>query len=109
MISIYRAAAPAIDVVAPDIYIKESPKVDRVIELYKAGGALLVPEIGNDPLFARYFYDVLGAQAVGIVPFGIDLTGYSNYPLGARNIDEAIEAFARPSGCWARWRVSGRD
>ena len=64
--------------------------------MYKAGGPLLVPEIGNDPLFARYFYDVLGAQAIGIVPFGIDYTGYSNFPLGARNIDEAIEAFARP-------------
>jgi beta-galactosidase GanA len=96
VISIYQAAAPAIDIVAPDIYIKESPKVDRVIALYKAGGPLLVPEIGNDPVFARYVYDVLGAQALGIVPFGIDYTGYSNYPLGARNIDEAIEAFARP-------------
>lgn len=96
VISIYQASSPAIDIVAPDIYIKESHKVARVIELYKAGGPLLVPEIGNDPLFARYFYDVLGAQSVGIVPFGIDYTGYSNYPLGARSIDEAIEAFARP-------------
>jgi beta-galactosidase GanA len=95
VISIYRAAAPGIDIVAPDIYMKESSKVTRVIELYEAGGPLLVPEIGNDPVFARYFYDVLGAQAVGIVPFGIDYTGYSNYPLGARNVDEAIEAFAR--------------
>ena len=68
----------------------------RVIELYKPGGPLLVPEIGNDPLFARYFYDVLGAQAIGIVPFGMDYTGYSNFPLGAKDIDEAIDAFARP-------------
>jgi beta-galactosidase GanA len=96
VISIYQAAGPAIDVVAPDIYMKESPKVARVIELYKAGGPLLVPEIGNDPVFARYFYDVLGAQAIGIVPFGIDFTGYSNYPLGAKDVGEAIEAFARP-------------
>jgi beta-galactosidase GanA len=96
VISIYRVAAPSIDIVAPDIYIKESPKVARVIELYRAGGPLLVPEIGNDPLFARYFYDVLGAQGIGIVPFGMDHTGYSNYPVGARNIDEALDAFARP-------------
>jgi beta-galactosidase GanA len=96
VIAIYRAAAPAIDIVAPDIYMKESKKAYRVIELYKPGGALLVPEIGNDPLFARYVYDVLGAQAIGIVPFGIDYTGYSNFPLGGKNIDEAIEAFARP-------------
>ena len=96
VISIYRAAAPAIDIVAPDIYMKESKKAYRVIELYKPGGPLLVPEIGNDPLFARYFYDVLGAQAIGIVPFGMDYTGYSNFPLGGKNVDEAIDAFARP-------------
>ena len=96
VISIYRAAAPAIDIVAPDIYMKESNKVYRVLTLYKAGGPLLVPEIGNDPLFARYFYDVLGAQAIGIVPFGIDYTGYSNFPLGAKDIDAGIDAFMRP-------------
>ena len=84
VISIYRVAAPAIDIVAPDIYIKESPKVDRVIELYKAGGPLLVPEIGNDPLFARYFYDVLGAQGIGIVPFGMDLHRLLELPAGRK-------------------------
>ncbi|MEO8064165.1 MAG: DUF5597 domain-containing protein [Pseudomonadota bacterium] len=115
VISIYRAAAPTIDLVAPDIYLKESPKVMRVIELYKAGGPLLVPEIGNDPVFARYFYDVLGAQAIGIVPFGIDYTGYSNFPLGARKIDEAIDAFAQPYRLlapmareWARLSFAGK-
>jgi beta-galactosidase GanA len=96
VISIYRAAAPAIDIVAPDIYMKESKKAYRVIELYKPAGPLLVPEIGNDPLFARYVYDVLGAQSIGIVPFGIDYTGYSNFPLGGKSVDEAIDAFARP-------------
>jgi beta-galactosidase GanA len=96
VITIYRAAAPAIDIVAPDIYMKESNKAYRVIELYKPGGPLLVPEIGNDPVFARYFYDVLGAQAIGIVPFGIDYTGYSNFPLGAKDVDAGIDAFARP-------------
>jgi beta-galactosidase GanA len=96
VIEIYHAAAPAIDIVAPDIYMKESQKVARIIELYRKGGPLLVPEIGNDPVFARYFYDVLGNQALGIVPFGIDYTGYSNYPLGAKDVNEAIDAFGAP-------------
>ena len=96
VIGIYHAAAPAIDLVSPDIYMKESAKATQVIQLYRQSGPLLVPEIGNDPVFARYFYDVLGAQALGIVPFGIDYTGYSNYPLGARNVDEAIAAFGAP-------------
>ncbi|HTU67645.1 MAG TPA: DUF5597 domain-containing protein [Steroidobacteraceae bacterium] len=96
VISIYRAAAPAIDIVAPDIYIKDSTKVAKVLASYRRGGPLLVPEIGNDPVFARYVYDILGAGALGVVPFGIDDTGYSNYPLGAKHVDEAIDAFAAP-------------
>jgi beta-galactosidase GanA len=115
VIALYRAAAPAIDVVAPDIYMKESAKVHRVIELYRAGGPLLVPEIGNDPAFARYTYDILGAQALGVVPFGMDYTGYSNYPLGGRDVDAAIDAFHRPyrllapmARDWARLSFTGR-
>jgi beta-galactosidase GanA len=115
VLSIYRAAAPSLDIVAPDIYMKESSKVYRVIELYKPGGPLLVPEIGNDPLFARYLYDVLGAQGIGIVPFGMDHTGYSNFPLGAKNVDEGIDAFSRPYRLlapmareWARLSFTGK-
>ena len=115
VISIYQVAAPAIDIVAPDIYIKESKKVDRVIELYRKEGPLFVPEIGNDPVFARYFFDVLGAGSLGIVPFGIDYTGYSNYPLGGREIDESIDAFARSfrlvapmAGEWAKLAFAKR-
>jgi beta-galactosidase GanA len=115
VISIYQAAAPAIDIVAPDIYMKESAKAYRVLELYKPAGPLLVPEIGNDPVFARYFYDVLGAQGLGIVPFGMDYTGYSNFPLGGKNVDEAIDAFARPYRLlapmareWARLSFTGK-
>jgi beta-galactosidase GanA len=54
-----------------------------------------VPEIGNDPRFARHFFAVLGNQGIGFVPFGLDFTGYANYPLGAPAIDEnLIESFA---------------
>jgi beta-galactosidase GanA len=96
VLAIYRAAAPAIDLIGPDIYLKESRKVGRVIETYGQGGRLFVPEIGNDPVFARYFYDVLGQHGLGLVPFGIDYTGYSNFPLGAKHVDDAIDAFGVP-------------
>ena len=55
-----------------------------------------MPEIGNDPVFARYFFDVLGAQGLGSCRSASTTRGYSNFPLGAKNIDEAIDAFARP-------------
>jgi beta-galactosidase GanA len=97
VIFIYRAAAPAIDIVAPDIYMREFAKVTKVIELYRAGGPLLVPEIGNDSMFSRYTYDVLGAQGLGVVPFGIDYTGYYNFPLGAKIVNDAsLDEYAVP-------------
>jgi len=51
--------------------------------------------MGNAPVYARYLFAVLGHQGIGFSPFGMDYTGYSNYPLGARKLDEeTIEPFA---------------
>lgn len=47
-----------------------------------------MPETGNRPEFARYFFAALGHQAIGFAPFGIDYTRYSNAPLGATRVNE---------------------
>ena len=108
MIPVYRAAAPAIGIVAPDIYMKESPKVARVVELYRKGGPLLVPELGNDPVFARYFSDIFGAQSLGVVPFGIDHTATRTSRSARRTSTRRSRPSPCPSACWGRWRGSGR-
>lgn len=107
VLDIYRAAAPAIDILAPDIYMRESAKANRVMELYaRPDNPLFVAEIGNDRAYARYFFTTLGKHGFGFVPFGIDYTGYVNYPLGAKRADEAmVDAFAgnyRLLAPWAR-------
>jgi beta-galactosidase GanA len=57
---------------------------------------LMIVEIGNEKLFARFFFPVLGRHGLGFAPFGFDFTGYSNYPLGAKKVDAAaIEPFAQ--------------
>lgn len=96
VLDIYRAAAPAIDVIGPDIYMRESVKYFRVLELYgRRDNPLLVTETGNDRTYARFFYETLGQQGIGFVPFGIDFTGYSNFPLGAKATDASmVEPFA---------------
>jgi beta-galactosidase GanA len=96
VIDVYRAAAPAIDLVAPDIYMRESAKYQRVLELYsRPHNALFVSETGSDKAFARFMFATLGRHGIGFVPFGIDFTGYSNYPLGAKHVDaQMIEPFA---------------
>lgn len=107
---VWRAAAPHIDAFAPDIYTRDAAAVERFLERYADPGPLLVPEIGNAAEYARFVWPALGQGTVMFTPFGIDATGYSNYPLGAKTLDEAtLEAFAAPfrllgpsASAWAR-------
>jgi len=93
---VWKAAAPALDFLAPDIYIPETAKVLKVLDLYgRPDNPLFVPEIGNAPGYARYFFAALDHNAIGFSPFGLDLTGYSNAPLGAPTVDaKLLETFA---------------
>jgi beta-galactosidase GanA len=96
VLDIYRAAAPVIDIIGPDIYMRESKKYSRVLELYgRPDNPLFVSETGNDKIYARFFFETLGRHGIGFAPFGMDFTGYANYPLGAKRADAAmIEPFA---------------
>jgi len=95
VLDVWKAAAPSVDALAPDIYMRESPNVRKTLEQYgRPDNALFVPEIGSDKGYARYVYDVLGRQGIGFAPFGLDHTGYSNYPLGAKQVDgQTLENF----------------
>jgi beta-galactosidase GanA len=89
VLDVWKAAAPSIDLIAPDIYMKEYDKYLKVLELYgRKDNALFVAETGNAVPFARYFFATLGHQGIGFSPFGMDFTGYSNFPLGAHKLDE---------------------
>jgi beta-galactosidase GanA len=103
VLDIWKAGAPSIDIAAPDIYDRASRNVFRHLDLFnRADNALMVPEIGNAREYARYFWAALGRGAIGFSPFGMDDTGYSNYPLGARALDDAtLAAFG------AKYRVLG--
>ncbi|WP_457356520.1 GH35 family beta-galactosidase [Roseateles sp. P5_D6] len=117
VIDIYKAAAPAIDIVGPDIYNPESAKLNANLAKFKRpDNALFVPEIGNAELYARYLYQILGSGSIGVSPFGIDYFDYANYPLGAKTNDKAtLEPFAKIFAAfrpmqrqWARWAFEGR-
>jgi len=91
----WKAAAPHIDIEAPDIYTSDQRKYAKYIEHYKrADNALFIPETGNDVPFARFFWLALGNGTIGWSPFGMDATGYFNFPLGAKQLDaETLAAF----------------
>lgn len=89
VLDVYKLAAPHIDLLTPDIYMREYEKYTTVLDRYaRPDNALFVSETGNDVPFARYFFAALGHQAIGWSPFGIDYTRYSNWPLGAKRVDE---------------------
>ncbi len=76
VIPIWKVAAPAVDLLAPDIYLSEHDKILKVIELYdRPDNALFVPEFSFKPENAKYFYDVLSHGGIGFSPFGIDVNG----------------------------------
>jgi beta-galactosidase GanA len=117
VIDIYKAAAPHIDIAAPDIYSPESNKVAANLDRFqRPDNALMVPEMGNAATYARYVYLALGRGALAISPFGIDYADYSNYPLGSKLKDKsmvepfgAIFAAFRPmERLWAKWALEGR-
>ncbi len=96
VLDIWKAAAPSIDVIGPDIYMYDTASIRRTLEQYsRPDNALFVPETANKPDSARYFFDIVGRRAIGYTPFGMDFTGYANHPLGAAKVDAAtIEPFA---------------
>lgn len=97
VIPIWKAAAPHIDLVAPDIYNRDHRAYIAYLDHYaRPDNALMVPETGNAAEYARFLWAALGRGAIGFAPFGMDASGYSNYPLGARTLDsDTLEAFAR--------------
>ena len=89
VLDVYKAAAPHIDLLAPDIYMPEYTHYTTVLDRYsRPDNPLFVAETGNREEYARYFFSALGEQAIGWSPFGIDYSRYSNWPLGAKHMDE---------------------
>jgi len=77
-VGLWRALAPSIQAIAPDIYGDDAGFVRDVLAAYhRPDNPLLVPEIAKTDNFARYDFLALGEGALGIAPFGIDPRGWN--------------------------------
>ena len=93
VLGIWKAAAPALDVLAPDIYQRDSARYVRALELYsRPDNPLFVPETGGWAGYQRMCFAALGMGAIGWSPFGLDYTSYSPEPQGAPRMSEAALA-----------------
>jgi len=77
-IDIWKAAAPAIDLLGPDFYSDDFTFFQQVVKDYaRPDNPLFIPETALNKNFGRDFYYALGAGAIGFSPFGIDYTGWT--------------------------------
>ncbi len=77
-VGMWRALAPALDMIGPDIYSDDSGLVRGLIHTYhRADNPLLIPEIARSDNFAKFFFYALGNEAIGFAPFGVDQSGWN--------------------------------
>jgi hypothetical protein len=92
VIPIWKVAAPSIDLLAPDIYLKGSDKILKVIDLYdRPDNPLFVPEFALQPINSKYLYSTLARGGIGFSPFGIDDNQINPLP---KETKDRLEAFA---------------
>jgi Domain of unknown function (DUF5597) len=73
VIPIWKATAPALDLLAPDIYLAGTERIMKVIDLYdRPDNALFVPELGWNPDKVKYLYEIIARGGIGYSPFGVD-------------------------------------
>ena len=77
-IDIWKAAAPAIDLLGPDFYSGDFHLFGQLVEAYaRPDNPLFIPETGLSKNFGRDLYYALGHGAIGFSPFGIDYTEWT--------------------------------
>lgn len=77
-VGLWRALAPSIDVIGPDLYSDDSGFYNSVLETYhRADNPLWIPETGRDDSYGKFLFYALGEGAIGFSPFGVDQDGWN--------------------------------
>jgi len=77
-VGLWRALAPSIDMIGPDIYTDDSPFYRETMSAYhRPDNPLWIPETGRDDNYGKFFFYALGDGAIGFSPFGVDKSGWN--------------------------------
>ena len=78
LVGLWRALAPTIDMIGPDIYADDAQFYRETMHAYhRADNPLWIPETGRSDSFGKFFYYALGDGAIGFAPFGVDQSGWN--------------------------------
>jgi hypothetical protein len=77
MVGLWRALAPAIDMIGPDIYDDDSQFYRATMHAYhRPDNPLWIPETGRNDSYGKFLFYALGDGAIGFTPFGVDHGGW---------------------------------
>ena len=117
VIDVWKAAAPHLDALAPDIYNPDHKAHLGFLDAYnRPDNPLLIVETGRTRDYPRYFFEAMGRGAIGWAPFGLDQTRYrQTLPVTLTMDADAIAPFAanfalfRPiERLWAKLAFAGK-
>jgi len=78
LVGLWRALAPSIDMIGPDIYADDSAFYRETMRAYhRADNPLWIPETGRSDSFGKFLFYALGEGAIGFSPFGVDQSGWN--------------------------------
>ena len=84
MVTLWKALAPSIDIIGPDIYSTDTQFYRDELSTYKRpDNPLWIPETGSGNNFGKFFFYALGDGAIGFSPFGVDHPEGSNSRFGS--------------------------
>jgi hypothetical protein len=118
-IAIWKAAAPSIDMLAPDFYSDDFTLFRNIVATYRRNdNPLFIPESQLAVNFGRYFFYALGNGAIGFSPFGIDRAQLPEVPnpqgtiasAAVRSVDPAenFALFHAPEAQIAQLNLEGK-
>lgn len=78
MVGLWKALAPSIDIIGPDLYSDDPQFCNDVMRTYRRpDNPLWIPEISRSDSYGKYLFSALGYGAIGFSPFGVDQTGWN--------------------------------
>lgn len=111
MLDIWKAAAPAIDVIAPDIYLPSHEAYRRTMTAYlRPDNPLFIPETYCEPPGPRRLFEAIGEfGAIGFSPFGLDATGWTDTtPKRIADLAASYHLLAPMVSQISEWQTAGQ-
>jgi hypothetical protein len=111
MLGVWKAMAPALDIIAPDIYLSSRHQYRETMTAYRRpDNAMFIPETNCDGPAAQRLFEAMGEfGTIGFSPFGLDATGWTDTaPAVVAGLAESYRLLGPMTAELSRWQAAGK-